>query len=230
MKYNTLLFDADETLLDFHSAEQNALKITFSTHSITPSDELLSTFSRVNSTLWKRFENKEIDKSYIINSRFKDTLALFSMPYSPDMGLEKAYQTALALGHDLIDHAEEVCGKLFAHFDMYIITNGLCTTQTKRLSDCGLMKYFKAFFVSEQIGAQKPSPEYFDKVISSIGAKDRQKILVIGDSCSSDINGGIAAGLDTCWFNPKGLPMTAVSKPTYEISDLRELYAILGIS
>lgn len=228
-KYKTLLFDADETLLDFRSAERNALKITFSAHGIDADNRLLDAFSEVNSALWRRFEKNEIEKSDIMNSRFKNTLSLFSIPYSKDMGLEEDYREALSLGHELMPHAEEVCRTLSEHFDMYIITNGLCTTQTRRLSDSGLMRYFSDFFVSEKIGAQKPEPEYFARVLSEIGARDKSEILVIGDSCSSDINGGIFSGLDTCFFNPRAIPPSSVAPPTYTIADLRELYAILDV-
>lgn len=226
MKYKTLLFDADDTLLDFHKAESNALKNTFSAHGITPTPALCSKFSEINGMLWKRFENKEIQKSDIINSRFKDTLQLFGIPYSREYGLEGDYQNALSREHDLIEHAEEVCRTLSPRFDMYIITNGLFSTQKTRLSESGLMKYFKDSFVSEKIGYQKPAPEYFSEVLRRSAAR-REQCLIIGDSCSSDINGGIASGIDTCWFNPKNLPMTASGVPTYTIHSLTELYGIL---
>ena len=230
MKYKILLFDADETLLDFRKAEKNALQITFSAHGITPTEALCQAFSEVNAGLWKQFEKKEIEKSDIINRRFRDTLSLFDIPYSPGQGLEKDYQAALSLGHDLVENAESVCRTLAGHFRMYIVTNGLLSTQTARLSDSGLMRFFKDFFVSEKIGFQKPSPQYFDAVIKAIGSPPKSEILIIGDSCSSDINGGIMSGIDTSWFNPKNLPMTALSQPTFTIRSLFELYEILGVN
>lgn len=228
MKYKILLFDADETLLDFSGAEYAALKETFSYCSIEPSDMLCRKFSEINNNLWKLFEKKQIRKSDIIKRRFKESLAFFNIPYSTDMGLEAYYQNALSNQHGLIEYAEETVKKLCSSYNMYIITNGLLSTQTKRLYESGIMKYFKDFFVSESIGFQKPSKEYFENVLNKIGNPVKSEVLIIGDSCSSDINGGILTGIDTCWFNPKHLPMTAISEPTYKISDLREIFDILN--
>lgn len=227
MKYKILLFDADETLLDFLGSEHNALKETFSSHGIEPTDELCRKFSEINKGLWKLFEKKEIEKNDIIKRRFKETLAQFNIMYSADSGLEAYYQEALSNQHGLIEHAEDVVKELCKSYYMYIITNGLWITQKKRLSKSGLMKYFKDFFVSEKIGFQKPAREYFDEVLTKIGNPPKNEVLIIGDSCSSDINGGIISGIDTCWFNPNSQPLTAISAPTYEISDLRELFNVL---
>ena len=227
MSYSILLFDADETILDFKKSERSALENTFSKHKILPSDELCKKFSETNQKLWKLFEKKEIEKPDIIKRRFKETLEFFNMPYSPQMGFEGDYQEFLSAEHSLIPHAREVCEELCKTHSMYIITNGLLATQTRRLGECGILPCFKNFFVSEQIGFQKPSVQYFNKVLELIGNPNKREILIIGDSCSSDINGGIAAGIDTCWYNPQNAPLTAVSSPSYTISDLRELLSIL---
>lgn len=227
MKYKVLLFDADETLLDFSKAERSALKNAFSHAGISPDGNLCDEFSKINQSLWKAFENGEIEKSEIIKMRFKKTFEHFNIPYSPNIGIEAFYQEALSSEHALIAHAEEVCRKLSKTYSMYIITNGLYITQKRRLSDSGILLYFNGYFVSENVGYQKPSKQYFDEVLKSIGSPSKKDILIIGDSCSSDINGGHTSGIDTCWYNPKHLPMTAIAPPTYTISDLLELYNIL---
>lgn len=226
MRYNTLLFDADNTLLDFSKAERSALKATFLKHSIPASDEILTKFSEVNLGLWKLFEQEKIEKSDIIKRRFSDTLAIFKIPYSPNLGLEADYQKSLSEQYFLIDHAEEVTKELSKTHDMYIVTNGLLKTQKNRFEHCGILPYFKGYFVSEAIGHQKPSKEYFDYVFSAIKS-DKHSTLIIGDSCSSDINGAILSGIDSCWFNPKGVPSTSLKTPTYEIKDLRELFKLV---
>ncbi len=226
MKYTTLLFDADDTLLDFSKAERSALKSTFSKHEIPVSDELLKKFSEVNLGLWKLFEQEKIEKADIIKRRFADTLAFFNIPYSPDIGLEADYQALLSQQYFLVEHADEVAKELSKTHDMYIITNGLLKTQKNRFENCGILPYFKGYFVSEAVGHQKPAKEYFDYVFNAAGC-DSSNTLIIGDSCSSDINGAILSGTDSCWFNPKNLPMTALKEPTYEIKDLRELIKIV---
>ena len=227
MKYKILLFDADETLLDFSKAERSALKNAFSSVGIIPTEELCDKFSEINNNLWKLFEKGEIEKTEIIKRRFLKTFEFFKIPYTPEFGIEAFYQEALSKEHELIPHAEEVCRTLSKTYSMYIITNGLYVTQKRRLSDSGLLPYFDGYFVSEKVGYQKPSKEYFDEVLKSIGSPSRKDILIIGDSCSSDINGGHVSGIDTCWYNPKNLAMTAIKAPTYTISNLSELYNIL---
>lgn len=226
MKYKTLLFDADDTLLDFSKAERHALISTFSKHNVPVSDELLKKFSTVNLSLWKLFEQEKIKKSDIIKRRFADTLAFFNIPYSSDMGLETDYQLSLSEQFFLVDHAEEVAKELSKTHEMYIVTNGLLKTQKNRFEHSGILPYFKGYFVSESVGHQKPAKEYFDYVFKAIKC-DKANTLIIGDSCSSDINGAISSGIDSCWFNPKGLPLTSSKEPTYKITDLRELYNIV---
>ena len=229
MSYKILLFDADQTLLDFKAAENNALRRTFSEHGIEPTDELIESFSKTNSMLWGMFEKGEITKPEIIASRFRITAEKFGFDYLPDMGFEQDYQNLLADEHTLMPDAESVSKRLSEKYKMYIITNGLFVTQEKRLGECGLLPYYKGYFVSEKMGAQKPSAEYFNRVLEEIGNPPKDEILIIGDSLSSDILGGINSGLDTCWFNPSGAPAPDAITPTYTIGALPELYEILGI-
>ena len=132
----------------------------------------------------------------------------------------------LSCGHDCMQGAEDVLeyvkGKGYL---VYITTNGVASTQYKRIEECGLKQYFDAVFVSEEAGSQKPECEYFEYVMASSEEKDRSKIIVIGDSQSSDILGGINFGVDTCWLNLKGDKAQHI--PTYEITKLCELKEIL---
>lgn len=115
-------------------------------------------------------------------------------------------------------------------YDLYIVTNGVSETQDKRLRASGLQPFFKNVFVSEDTGFQKPMKEYFDFVFARIPSFSLEQGLIIGDSLSSDIRGGILAGMDTCWFNPKKKPNNTEIEPTYQIQKLEELYQILNFT
>ncbi len=227
MNYKFLFFDADDTLLDFKAGERLALEETFRTHNISPIEELCQKFSQTNKWLWECYERKEIEKGDIIKRRFPETFRFFNIPYSSQTGLEEYYQKALSNQHSLTPHALNVCKKLSQTHKMYIITNGLWATQKKRLKECGIMPYFKDVFVSERVGYQKPSKNFFDYAFKNIGNPPKEDVLIIGDSCSSDINGGIAYNVDTCLYNPTGAAITSILPPTYTIRDLYELYEIV---
>lgn len=223
-KYTTLLFDIDDTLLDFLDAERQAIERTFSQNGIPFDEELLRSYSAINLSLWKRFEKGEIEKGFIIEERFR----IFGEKHRLSFPVEKVakeYISNLMYGHTCIAGAPELMRSLYGKYDIYAVTNGISLTQFKRIKDSGLEPYFSDIFVSETTGHQKPSIEYFRYVFEHIKEKDLSKILLIGDSPTSDIRGGNNAGIDTCWYNPHGKPISDV--PTYEIDTLEKLHNCL---
>lgn len=219
-KYTTLLFDNDNTLMDFYAAEDRAIRVTCAAFGVEPSDENARLYSDVNDSFWKRFEKGEIERSEIKEGRFRafcEALSL-SVDYREMAAL---YFEELANGNMLLDGALELCEALYPLYDMHLITNGSTYVQKKRLGTSPITKFFGKIFISEEMGVKKPEPAFFDAVISKIFEKDRSKICVVGDSLSSDIKGGIAAGLDTCFFNRAGV--TSTVRPTYEVRSFEEM-------
>lgn len=51
----------------------------------------------------------------------------------------------------------------------------------------------------------------------------RENVLIVGDSLTSDIQGGADYGIHTCWFNPNRKENKLGIKPTYEIQALLDL-------
>ncbi len=224
-KYTSIFFDLDDTLLDFKAAERSAVTKVLAAHSL-PHDELsVKKYSEINQSYWERFERGEIKKSEIFEGRFKTFLAWCGKKGDPEK-IAKDYFFALSCEHQTIDGAHEILKVLRERgYKIYATTNGLCTTQFKRIKESELEPLFDGVFVSEEANAQKPEKEYFDFVMSRIPEKDKSKILVIGDSLSSDILGGINSGLDTCWFNPHSKKTDY--QVTFEINSLSELESIL---
>lgn len=226
--YKTLLFDVDDTLLDFAAAEKMALQMLLGGQKIEVTPEIEALYKKVNSGLWAAFEEGKLSRDEVVNSRFSHFFREIGREVN-GAELEVSYRRYLDEGHDVLDGALELITDLQGRFDLYIVTNGVSRTQYRRLQDSGLLPLFKGIFVSEDTGYQKPMKEFFDFVFSRIPEISLEKTLIIGDSLSSDIKGGNQAGIDTCWFNPLMKPNRTGIAPTYEIHSLAELYRILGV-
>jgi len=226
-KYKTLFFDADDTLLDFGAAESLALRLLFKDQKITLTAELEAHYKELNQGLWRAHEEGKIERDELLNTRF----SLLFKKYGKEVDgvlLEENYRMYLEEGNQLVNGALELMKELKKKYDLYIVTNGVSKTQDRRLRDSGLHPFFKNVFVSEDTGYQKPMKEYFDYVFARIPNFSLEHGLIIGDSLSSDIKGGMLAGLDTCWFNPKVKPNNTEIQPTYQIQTLEELFQILN--
>ncbi|MGD8188373.1 YjjG family noncanonical pyrimidine nucleotidase [Brevibacillus ginsengisoli] len=228
-KYQTLLFDVDDTLLDFQAAESKALRLLFEEQNIPLSAEIIDRYKKINHGLWKAFEEGKIDVDEVVNTRF----SLLFREYGQEVDgvlLEKKYRVHLEEGHQLVNGALELITALHNKYDLYIVTNGVSRTQDRRLRDSGLYPLFKGIFVSEETSYQKPMKEFFDYVFARIPHFSVEQALIIGDSLSSDMKGGQLAGLDTCWFNPELKSNDTNILPTYQIQKLDELYRILNVN
>lgn len=223
-KYSTLLFDADDTLLDFKRCEAEALKLMMKARGLPCDDADTELYSRVNQSFWEAFQQGIIRKSEISVGRYKEFFNIKGIKTDAELAA-KTYEAFLAKQHFVIEGAIELLEIIHRNHKVYIITNGTDYIQQQRLSDSGISDIADGVFVSETIGAPKPEKQYFDYVLQNITEADKSKILVVGDSISSDILGGINAGIDTCWYNPQ--KKRAEYIPTYEINNLSEIIKIL---
>ncbi len=225
MKYTSLFLDLDNTLLDFNKTEAVAACKVFKKHSLPHDQEAVKTYSAINLSYWKRFEKGEIKREDIFENRFKTFCETYNTT-ADTAKIAKEYFEFLADGHHTVDGAAEILDYLKSkNYKLYATTNGVSITQYKRIKESGLEPFFDKVFISEDTGHQKPEKEYFEYILKHIPEKDKAKILIVGDSQSSDILGGINTGIDTCWYNPKNDKPKYQSK--YEISDLLQLKNIL---
>lgn len=226
MKYKTLLFDADGTLFDFKKGEAEAVKETFLSFDIMLDDELVADYSTINDSLWKMLERGEIEKEVLLYKRFE----IFSEKHGFGVDarqMASAYMNMLSQKSYLFEGAENFCRSLCDKADMYIVTNGVEFIQKNRYRDSGLDRYFKGLFISGAIGSEKPTREYFDYVAAHVADFSRESTLIIGDSLSSDIKGGINYGIDTCWYNPNGVPVPEDMPITRVSHDYDDIYAFI---
>lgn len=228
-KYSTLLMDVDNTLLDFTEDERVAVIKTLKECGLPHDDITVKTYSKINDDLWHDFEKGIVTKEELKILRFKRLIERFSLKSEKlPSEINELYAFNLGEGGILFEGALEVCLKLVSDgYKIYGVTNGLETTQKKRLRNSGLDKIFKEVFVSEKIGFQKPTKEYFNYVFSHIEEKDKKKILLVGDSLSSDIKGAVDSGIDCLWINPQKKKADKNCIPTYEADFIGEIEKFL---
>jgi 2-haloacid dehalogenase len=225
MNYKTLLFDVDDTILDFQDTEHQALSMLFAKQGLTMDAEMKQAYQKINHELWQQFEQGQRTRDEVVNERFGLLFEKFGQTVD-SLAMEKQYRSFLDQGHKLLGNSQSILAELTTEFDLYVVTNGVSSTQFRRLSDAKLLPYFKGIFVSEDTGYQKPMKEFFTYVFDRIPNFNHQQAVIIGDSLSSDILGGQLSGIDTVWLNPEKKEASSV-QPTYEIHSLDQLPSLL---
>lgn len=224
IKYSTVLFDADGTLFDFSRCEDEAFREALLRSGISPSDEMVREYQKINDGLWKALERKEIAREVLVFRRFE----LFAERYGFTLDSEKTardYADCLSEKVYFIEGARETVASLYGKVRLYIVTNGIKRVQRRRYEKSGFSELFDGIFISEEIGVNKPDPRFFERVAERVENFDKATTLVVGDSLSSDIKGGGVFGLDTAWFNPDAYDSSET--PTYTIKRLCELNSII---
>ncbi len=228
MRYEWLLFDADGTLFDYDLAENRALRGTFEALGLGYQPQYGEVYRQVNRQVWIDFEQGKISAEKLRVQRF--ALLFEAIGITADAkGFSDRYLAHLSQAGDLLPGVEEVLGRLHGRCKLAIITNGLKEVQRPRLESSPIAGLFDALAVSDELGVAKPDPRFFDAVFALIGGPPRERVLVIGDSLTSDIQGGNAYGLDTCWFNPQGKPADPRIPARYEIRALPQLLDLLEV-
>ena len=224
--YNWLLFDADGTLFAYDGAEDQALQNVFAHYKLPFSDITAETYKRINQAIWKRLEEQTVTLLQLRWQRFADLFTELDI-HQDAVEFSKMYLHYLGQAADLIPGTLEVLEQLQGKFNLAIITNGITEVQLSRIKISGLDRFFPHVFTSEALGVFKPARGFFDAVFEEIGQPSKESVLVIGDSLSSDIAGGVGYGLDTCWYNPNGVENNQGIRATYEIKDLAQLLTVV---
>lgn len=226
-KYEVFLIDADGTLFDYDMAEESALKRMFRKYKFSYEENVRIKYRKINEQVWDSFEKGQIPKSEMQVLRFNQLFDALKIESDPKKFNEE-YLVELGKGSFLIDGAFELCKRISDNnCKAYIVTNGISTTQKARLENSIIKPYIAKLFVSEEIGFQKPNALYFEYVFSHIPYVDKSKMIIIGDSLTADIAGGINAGIDSCWFNKFDTENNTDIAPAYEIKSLKELYKLI---
>ena len=227
MKYNILLFDADETLFDFKLSEKVAFSKTMHDFNIAYDEKYHHPiYDQINSAIWKEFEMGKITQEVLKIERFRRLSETLNLNFNPS-DFAKKFMGHLSEASYIYPDAQRLLQHLSTNFKLGIITNGLYEVQKKRIGKSDISKYFEVIIISEKVGLAKPDQAIFKLTLEEMQANDTKKVLMIGDSLTSDIQGGINAGIDTCWFNSLKKTNKSAIVPTHEIHSLMDLLTVL---
>lgn len=223
-----ILWDIDGTILDFIRAEHAAIKKCFEVFQLGEcTDEMIARYSKINKGYWEKLERKEITKPELLVCRFRDFFARENIITDCAEKFNKEYQVRLGDTICFCDNSYELLKGLKGRVKQYAVTNGTKIAQDKKLSKSGLVDVFDDIFISEEVGYEKPDVRFFEHVWAKIGAYRPDEVMIVGDSLTSDMQGGNNAGIVCCWYNPKKVPNTKNLKIDYEIENLNEIKALI---
>ena len=224
--YEFLFLDLDDTILDFQKAEHIALSKTLESFGLTPTEEVLKRYNQINRAHWEALERKEMTRAQVLLGRFQMLFREFQLNVDPEK-VARIYERNLGIGHWFLPGAEEAVERLSKKYKLYLASNGTASVQKGRMTSANLYRFFEKVFVSQEIGANKPSIEYFERCFAQISGFDKAKAIIVGDSLTSDILGGQNAGITTCWVNPGHKPVREDIRVDYEIEALSQLENLL---
>ena len=226
LKYKFIFLDADETLFDFDTSEYNAFRETVQSYGYAFTDSLYDEYHLVNKSLWEEFELGRVTKPFLLIERFRRVINAHGIDTLPEEFADR-FKESLANQCILLPGAEEFCRAIAPEAQLYILTNGITTTQTRRFERSPIRDLVSGLFISEQIGSPKPNKEFFDAVFAAVPDFDRKSAIMIGDSLSSDIRGGLNAGITTVWYNPHLVRNKLGVCPDYTATSYEQLLRIL---
>lgn len=220
-----IFFDLDDTIFDFKKAERIALAKALREFKIEPTDKILSRYSEINISQWKLLELGRLTREEIKVRRYKLLFDEMGINLIPEQ-VTAVYERNLGIGHYLIDGAEKTIKELYGKYHLYIVSNGTAAVQQSRLSSSDIVRYFDDIFISQTVGFDKPDVKFFEKCFESINGFSKENAVIVGDSLSSDIQGGINAKIKTVWFNPKRNDAEKI-KPDFQINSLTQMPSLI---
>ena len=227
-RYDTVLLDADMTIFDFERSEKESLSRVLRRYGLEPTAEVEGTYLKINHALWEAFARGEVDQDFLVVERFAALARVYGADWDAAQ-VNRDYLNGLGEEAHLLPGAMEFCLALRdMGLRLAIATNGMPTAQRGRYTRTGMDKVIPDIFISMELGVQKPMPAYFDKVCDALEITDRSRVVMVGDSLSSDIRGGNNAGIDTIWYNPDGKPLTGGAVPTHTAASYEEILRILA--
>lgn len=221
-----ILIDLDNTLIDFNECARHSIINCFNELGFTYTDKVFETFITENVKIWKRLEKGEITKPQLRANRWNIMLSKLGIDFDGTI-IEEMFENGVANHACPVEGAYDLLDYLQGKYKLYIVSNGFRFVQESRLKIGNFKKYFDDVFVSEDIGIPKPAKEFFDYCFGKLDNPDKTDIILIGDSLSADIIGGINYGIDTIWFNKNNEPLPENINPTYTVKTLNEIKNIL---
>lgn len=223
----SVFLDLDDTLLDFWTGESAALRRALLDLGMEPTEAIVARYHEINIRHWELLEEKKLTREEVLVGRFAQLFAELGVQQHSAAQTCERYERYLSEEHELLPGAWELMEELYPQYDLYLASNGAAAVQYPRLEASGLRRWFKDLFISEKLGAYKPSVAFFEAAFARIPGFQKKEAIIVGDSLTSDIRGGIDAGIRTCWFNPHKRVGREDIRPDFEITQLGQLPALL---
>lgn len=228
--FEVILWDVDGTLLDFIASQRDSLFNCFELFGFGKcTEEMHLRYSSINISLWEMLERGERTKAQILTERFRRFFAEVGLPVDQAEAFNAEYEKRLPDTIRFFPHAIETLEALKGKVIQCSVTNGTKSVQERKMNETPLGILFDRLFISEAVGAEKPDPRFFYIVFQTLGNIPKDRILIVGDSLTSDILGGLRAGIHTCWYNPDAKKGREDIRPEYEIRDLAEVLSLAGV-
>lgn len=221
-----VFLDVDDTVLDWVKTEESALKKAFKDYGIEIGEDIIKRYAEVNLSWWERLERGEVTRDEVMVGRFNDILDEFGLNIAGEE-IQDIYENHLCEGHFYMTGAENLLEKIYGKYRLFLSSNGSYKVQKARLDSSGCLHYFENHFISEEIGAEKPNPEFLRRAVKTIVNFNPDKSVIVGDSLTSDVLEGKNFGIKTVWFNCRNRKGRDDIVPDYEISDLSLLPGLL---
>jgi len=221
-----VLFDLDDTLLDFQASENVAIRQTLTSLGLPADDGTAALYHRINEAQWKLLELGQLTREQVLTRRFRLLFEELGVDRSPEETWRR-YEWNLSRQHHMLPQALPLLERLYPHYRLYLVSNGTASVQDSRIAATGIGRFFRAQFISQRVGFEKPDPRFFDCCFAAMPEVRRSEAIILGDSLTSDIKGGLNAGILTCWFNPRRKPARPDIRPHYEIDALLQLPELL---
>lgn len=225
-RFDIVLLDADETVYDFKLAEKTAVSLALAAFGVEPTDAVVEKYSAINLRYWKALETGDLSRESLKPTRFRLLFEAIGAAPADFDAVNAVYERNLAKQAFLLDGALEFVKKLHEHCKIYLATNGLTIPQTGRFDRAAVKPYVDGIYISEQIGHSKPDKAYFDYIFRDLDITDKSRVIMVGDSLTSDMQGGRNAGLTTCRYL-NGAEPSHSNLCDYEIADYDEFWDIL---
>lgn len=227
-KYKTILWDLDQTLLNFELSRDYALRAVFERYGLEISDAVMARYAAINRSCWNRLELGELTKDEVTVGRFRILFQETGVFHVSPEEMNTAFQKELGSVFFYMEGAKELVVRLKKKgYRQYVVTNGVKATQESKMKCSGLSEIMDGVFVSEVIGYPKPMKAYFDACFAALPDVAREECILVGDSLTSDMRGAENAGIASCWFNPEKKEKGVDVRTDYEICRLEELIPIL---
>ena len=231
--YKVILIDIDDTLFDYKKAEDNAIRRVFEDFeyfekekNVERFEEIKKKYNIINKDLWEKLEKDLITRDELKVRRFKELFKVANLSYNPEE-FSSRYLERLGEGVFLFDGAEDLCRYMKKKYKVAIVTNGIKEVQTSRIKNSGIAEYVDEIIISDELGISKPHPGIFEYALKKLRHENKNDVIMIGDSQTADIQGGINFGIDTCWINLVGRKENENIKATYKVDTIEELYKII---